>query len=318
MAQPDLTERKIHFYLANPEPLRRGPLTPFDAGPALGRVDAIPKNSAERRLPREDNKATYCWVDWQGSPQRVRVATIRRSGYPFVERLGDLSPLRVPADSGLADQIHVVFFENNIVGADYNFYGPRLGSLALYLRKKAEGTCPKELRFEVLLDPEAAERLESLRELKVLDLKVRPSDAEVRTQLKEGLGGGFDANDVMGSVGELGLLLKSEPYSRKSIPRRILDFARSLGRDEDFLRSATKFKAKGTDEHGNIEEIDLLNEQLVARKKMIKEDPHSRALVKESVYEAIEESYEELKEKITRAASIYASRRTDSEDDEGA
>ncbi len=267
-------------------------------------------------MPREDNKATYCWVDRHGSPQRVRVATIRRSGYPFVERLGDLSPLSVPADSGLADQIHVVFFENNVVGADYNFYGPRLGSLALYLRKKADGVCPKKLRFEVLLDPDAAERLENLQELMVLDMKVRPSDSEVRAQLEEGLGGGFDANDVMGSVGELGLLLKSEPYSRKSIPRRILDFARRVGRDENFLRSATRFKAKGIDQFGNLEEIDVLNEQLVAKKKMIKEDPLSRALVKESAYEAIEEAYEELEEKIARAASIYADRRTDSEDNE--
>ncbi len=311
MAEQDLVERKIHFYLANAGQEEFGSLLPFDPDPVLERIDAIPKNSPQRRLQRADNKSTYCWVDRRDAPQRIRVATIRRSGYPFVERLGDLSPLGVPEDSGLADPIHVVFFDNNVVGADYNFYGPRLGSLEHYFRSKADGTCPRELRFETLMDPDAAERLERFRELRVLDLKVRPSDAEVRSQLSEGLGGGFDASDAMGSVGEVGILLKPEPYSRESIPRRILDFARRMSRNENFLNNSNRFRAKGVDESGDVEVVDILNDQLVVNKKMIREDPQSRALVKESVYAAIEESYEELENKIERAVSIYASRPND-------
>lgn len=305
MARADETERKIHFYLANAGQEESGYLVPFDPAPALGRIDSIRKDSAERRLQREGNKATYCWVDRHSAPQRARLATIRRSDYPYVERLGDLSPLEVPEDSGLADPIHVVFFDNNIVGADYNHYGPRLGSLEHYLRHKASDACPA-MHFEMLLDPDAAERLERFRELRVLDLRVRPSDARVREQLAEGLGGGFDANEMLGEVGEFGIVLKPEPYSRQSIPRRVLEFAKRIARDDDFTKNTSRFKVKGVDDLGNVEEIDLLSDQLVAKKKMIKEDPRSRALAQESAYQAIEEAHEELKDKIERAASIYA------------
>ena len=59
---------------------------------------------------------------------------IRRTGLPQLEQAGTVSDLKIADNAGLVEAVHVVFFPDNIVGADFNFYGPRLSRLGYYLR----------------------------------------------------------------------------------------------------------------------------------------------------------------------------------------
>jgi hypothetical protein len=77
-----------------------------------------------------------------GEFPRMMFGRVRRSGLPRVEKGGRIDPLGIPSDAGLVEITHVVFFPNNIVGADFNFYGPRVPRLGLYLHTLCPGQCP--------------------------------------------------------------------------------------------------------------------------------------------------------------------------------
>lgn len=127
---PDEVERTIYFYAADVGVNDSGRFLPFDHASVLTLIDNVPQDSPERLMRVRANQAAYCWIHSHDAPQRVRLATIRSAELPEVfERGGDLSPLVMGDDArGIAESIHIVFFEDNIVGADFNFNGPRIAS----------------------------------------------------------------------------------------------------------------------------------------------------------------------------------------------
>ena len=96
MAVPDQVQRDIHFYKADIRVDDRGRLLPFDFVPPLEHIDAMPLAGGHRRLPLPEQKVAYCWVDSVEPPQKLRLANIRASGFPFVELDGNLDNLRIP------------------------------------------------------------------------------------------------------------------------------------------------------------------------------------------------------------------------------
>jgi hypothetical protein len=147
-------ERKIHFYrvdAGNDEAGRPIPYDPTDALLALRGLNYQQLGDGSPYLDTTDGNALSCWVDRIDPPQRARYVRIRRNGLPSLLQSGTLGPLGIPADSGLAEEIHVTFFPDNIVGSDFNFYGPRASTLAYYLREKANGVEPS-IRIDPLLD----------------------------------------------------------------------------------------------------------------------------------------------------------------------
>lgn len=53
-----------------------------------------------------------------------------------------------------------------------------------------------------------------------------------------------------------------------------------------------------------VEEIDLLSDELVVKKQVVKQDARFRSVDKNSAYRAIEEAYQELKEQLETAAGV--------------
>jgi hypothetical protein len=144
--QQNTVERKIYFYRANVGTDGGGRPLAFNPTTALRHINGLRFNDAGRYLV-EGDAALCCWVDRPNPRQRFRLGQIRRSGLPQVEQGGALTDLPIPANSGLVEAIHVVSFANNIVGSDFNFYGPRMSRLSVYLHEKAARRCP-DVTFE--------------------------------------------------------------------------------------------------------------------------------------------------------------------------
>jgi hypothetical protein len=69
------------------------------------------------------------------------------------------------------------------------------------------------------------------------------------------------------------------------------------------------FHVQGITQSGATEDpINLLSDDLVIRKPMLREDSRSRTLVAKSVYEAIAEAYTEVRHKLGRATRLYVLR----------
>lgn len=297
-------ERRIYFYRVDAGIDDAGRPLPCDLGPVLRGVDALPFTADGRYLADGDGNAICCWVDRHTSPQRLRFGNIRRSGFPQVERGGALTGLKIPAASGLVEQVHAICFPDQIIGSEFNFYGPRLPRLARYLMTKTGPDCPP-LSFEPLLRQDVAEQLEQLHDLLLVRLRIRASYAARIAQADRDLGAAFEAAHRAGDAEELELVLKSRVRSRRPLAERLLSVVRELAGQADLRTEVSAFNVKGLNERtGQVELVDVLSDQLIARGQIILMDRRTRALDPESAYAAIEQAYAELRPQLLAAAGV--------------
>jgi hypothetical protein len=244
-------------------------------------------------------------VDAANPPQRARLATIRRTDLPSVEDAGTLRPLGLPAGSGLAEGIHLVFFPQQIIGADFNFYGPRATSFARFhnMKTKDVENLP-EIEIEPLLRADVAASVRALTDLKVLRLKVRRPFIETVRRADQTLGRAFRAAAEASGAEQVDIVLSPPPHSRKEVLKSdLLPAVRRLVRSAERSRDVRAFEVKGDSPDG-VEYIDVLRSQLLTRKRVVKLNPESRALDSESAYEAIQEAHNELSGEIRDAAAV--------------
>jgi hypothetical protein len=303
MASRDRTvERKIYFYRIDVGIADDGAPVPFRAEAALQQIDSLDFTTEGRYLELRGGDALCSWVDRTQQPQRLRLATIRRTGLPHLEEAGELSPLEISERTGLYEPIHIVFFPGNIVATEFNFYGPRPSRLGAYLIAKAGA--PATMTVDPLLRGDIADQLNRLQDIRVFDLKVRASYAETLAQLNEDIGRAFDAVARAGAAQEVQVILRPQPYSRNSLSQRLLGFVRRLASDATVRENASRFHIRGFDEGtGRVEEIDVLRDQLIAKRRMVRLSDRTRAIDSTSAYGAIEEAYEELRPDLEAAAS---------------
>ncbi len=296
-------ERKIYFYRVDSGLDDAGRPLLYDPVPALSHVSTLPFTSAGRYWEL-DETVTCCVIDHLESPQRLRLINVRRSGLPQIEDGGSFSPLQLPRTSGLAETTHVVLFPGNIVGVEFNFYGPRAGRLGAYLGVKAAGHGPP-ISLQPLLRHDVATQLAQLADVRVLDLKIHASYASVVEQASQDLGNAFAAAARAGEAEIVELVLRPRPYSRGSLARRILSTVRTLGAREDLRENALRFVVRGRNgQTSSIEEVDVLRDQLISVKQIVRQDGRYRTLESESAYGAIEAAYEELSNEITAASAV--------------
>ena len=310
MTVPDRVQRDIHFYAADIGVDERGRLTPFDFVRPLEHIDAMPLAGDHRRLALPEDKVAYCWVDSVELPQKLRLANIRASGFPFVELDGNLDNLRIPPNSGLADPIHVVCFEDNVVGTDYNFYGPRMSGLQRYLAAKAPDWC-MGLTFGALVDPDTMRRLNRYGQLRLFELRIAASQAHILRHYHRGLAGSFDAaEELLDGDAYVDIVLRPKPHSRGGIGEEILQIAKRMVAGEDLRQlrhnRGNRFKVQGIDELGEVDDpIDLLSDELIMRKSIFKQSQRSRALDTDSAYDAIIQAHAEISHKLPGAGRLY-------------
>ena len=304
------TTRKVYFYRSFNGLTPAGRALDFNSEPTIKLVQDLPFEEGGNYQAAGGGEFTCCWVDrTEWTPYRLRLGKVRRNDLPQVEEHGDLSPLPIPPNSGLAEQTHVCFFPDNIVGFLYNHYAPRLPKLADYLSEKDPTRC-SDLRFEALFRTDILEQVESLREVRLIELRLRASEQSVIEDLDESLGATLRGAAELGKVSNVGIILRPEKYSREPLGKvalnRVKHWARSLRSSNPGHSVFEKFVVKGVKEGTEIvDEIDVLGDYLVSEEQVVFNDERSRALNDKSAYSAIEKAFAELQGDIRSAASIW-------------
>jgi hypothetical protein len=297
-------DRKIHFYRLNAGFNAGGQPRILDVTEYLELIENLPFTVDGRYLEFEADMFSCCWMDRNQANHRIRFSTIRRSGLPQVEAGGTLTPLRIPANSGLAEQIHVVFFPNAIVGSDFNFYGPRMNRLAFYLGQRA-GLNDPAISFDPLLRQDVMAELNKLQDIRMLHMKIRAPYTAIVAQADRDLGSTFDAARRATNAEELEIILRMRPYSRESLAARIGRPIRTLLGRPDARTEMSQFKVKGLNrETRKVDLIDLLNDELISTKQIVRQGERTRALDADAAYGAIEQSYQELRRELEAAAAV--------------
>jgi hypothetical protein len=298
-------ERRVYFFRvdSDPDPKTGGP-APFDAKGIFTALKGEPFTDAGLYLDGGNGHTNVIFVDRLSPNVCVRYATVRHEDLPTIELGGRVSPLRIQRDEGICEPIHVVFFDNNIVGAEFNFYGPRLTGLAWYLKEKAPpNLMPKHLRFGMLLKKDPVGFLDQVQSLKLMDLKISAAYLQELKALGDNPFGGLEAAAEFGKADTVEIVLQAGRKKDSALSEKIRGFiTKVIGKNK--LSLTQSFVIRGTDKDtGRSVTFDLLAESLISNKTMVVLDERSRAIKSESAYTQIRAAYKELKDELEAAPS---------------
>ena len=304
---PNILERKIHFFRADIGVDDGGQALFFDPLPALRIINRLRFTDDEAgRYKFESDGNALCLVDYfNGNNLGIRFGRIRRTGLPQLEQAGNITDLDLPPDSGLLETIHIVFFPDNIVGAEYNHYGPRLSQIGSYFHEKSGGVVP-DAAFHPILRRNATEQLERLSEIRLLSMSIRPAYAAVMRQANQSLGDAFvAAGRVLDNPETIELVIKSQRETRQAGLIRLRNPLRNLLRRNDFSENTERLQIRGKcQDTDRVETIDLLKDQLISIKRIIRLNERGKALNAESAFRAIHEAYGDLEGDLQMAAGV--------------
>lgn len=226
-------------------------------------------------------------------------ASIRYGALPHVEQNGLISPLTIPADAGIYDPNHFVYFvRNHHLLLEFNPSAPRIKSLGKYLEDKmscsSQALLDSAAFFAVIKEDvvNALDQMGSIAELEVeihrdLIPSLRNSDYFDQLNMQQTL---------MPEAAVLKLGFKREAYSRRGGSQNkqpIIDLALRL---RDLFSSTNsknlKMKAKveqATNDEGALITLDLLSAKYAEKIPIqLNED---RTINSDSVYREMQELY---------------------------
>lgn len=290
----DKIQRNIYFYkftLMNEDTI----VEPLDV---FSYINSLPFDINGRYFSADDGNMLSMYVDTQSMPLKLRFGTTRRSGLPSLERRGETSPLDIPEDSGLYEPTHMIIFPDGVIGAEFNYYGPRPTRLRPYLPSKAPDLVD-EVELVPLIKRDIYEQFRKLGEIKVLDLAIQRDQAALLAELDDNLP---DAMEILGNISDaevLGLYLRPPAHSKKTINVPFISRLPGWLQRPEVRESIHKLKIRGTNiDTGKIEFFDLLQDYILSKKDVIKQDDTHRSVNTEAMYGAIREAHNNLRSEI--------------------
>ena len=300
-------ERKIYFYRVDIGTDEGGEPLAFDPSPALDAIDSLPfTNDADSRYEFDVDGNALSVRRHNAAPNvTLQFGRVRRNGLPMLEQAGNISDLVLDADAGLLEAIHVVFFPNNIVGAEYNHFGPRVSRLGSYLYEKSNKAVARAA-FRPVLRGDAAKQLDRLSDLRVLEFSIVPSYLDVVRQSHVSLSDALAANgNVLGNPKVLQVILKPQPEASTGFLANMTGGLKELLSNGNIHGGSDRLLVHGRcHDSDRVETIDLLKDQLISTKAIVRLNPRSRALDPEAAFEAIREAYLDLHDELEAAASV--------------
>lgn len=306
MPEPTL-ERKIHFYRAIVGYDNSGKPVAFEPALALQAIEKLPftEGVGGRYEQYTDGNVVCLLPTPRGSSERLRFCLVRRSGLPQVERSGSFKDLDLEPDAGLSEPVHIVFFANNIVGAEYNHHGPRISRLGEYLHTKSNKII-QQVRFLPLLRQDIADQLDNLTEMRLFELKVHPSYIAAIRQADDSIADALEANRrMLDSPESVQIVARPSVVGRESTLRRFIGPVKELLSRDDLRANSDHFKVSGKRrDTGRVDTIDLLNAHLITSKRVVRVSERSRVVESSSAFEAILEAHDELADEIAVASAV--------------
>lgn len=304
MAKRSEVERKIYFYRIDVGRKESGePVVP-DLSKGLQKIHELPFTDGKNYWDLGDGDVLCSRVDSVVKPHRLRFGRVRRSALPQVENAGEVTPLDLPKTAGLVEWVHVLFLPGNVVGAEFNFFGPRIAALTSYLRRRG-GNSFSGLRLHPLMRHDILGRVEKLQQIREFRLAVRTSYAEQVREADSSLADALDATKKIGDADWVEIVLHPR---RDSLSDKVKSVIGNLVKSDSLREEAFRFKVTAREPSTDRPHvIDLLADELIATRRVARPAGRSRALDPDSVYAAIESAYEELKGEIQKAAEADVS-----------
>lgn len=199
----------------------------------------------------------------------------------------------------------MVFFPNNIVGAEYNHYGPRMSRLGNYFHTKSNRVVP-HAAFRPLLRGDAAEQMNRLNEIRELTFNILPSYVDEVGRIDDSLADAFKATSrILENLQTMRVYLKPISNERRTLLDRLVSPIREFISTPSIREGIEKLEIKGEcSDSGRVETLDLLKDQLISTVQIVRMNARSRALDTDAAFRAINEAYRDSFDLIQSAASV--------------
>jgi len=286
----DSVERKIFFYKLE---LKQNENS-VQVLPIFEYLNNLPFSEDGRYLVAEDENIRSIYIDSSNYPIKAKLGTKRRNDLPMVEINGTTDYLTIPDGGGLLEPIHFVIFPENIIGIEFNFYGPRPTSIKQYLINKAD-TFVDDVTLTPIIRHDLNQMIERVGEVRVFSFKAHRDLTDRIGQLNESLASAFKALKKTSDAKYFEIVLRNQSHSRVAVK---IPFFHSLVNwlDDLSVRAGVeKCSIRATDLVTNeIREFDLLKEYIYSTKNVVKHDSIHRSIDSNSMYNGIISSYKEL------------------------
>ena len=254
-------------------------------------------NSRYFRLPNGNDLSMYIDSYLNGVIEG-RIVLCRRSLLPEIEDSGNLTSLQLAENAGLAEITHFKYFSNfNILGVEYNFYGPKSGNIVEYFQNKLIG-CIDMFRVTPVIDNTWSELLNSDRyQLSMFGFKATRNAADSIRRLNNSLGEAFDAAASIEDVEEIELIVRRRSRSRESFSPEGFCW-RNLFENNFMHREEFEKLSVGLVEDGHNRTLNLLEDKLCVNKVVRVVEGRTRSLESTSVYAAISSAFEDCRDQL--------------------
>jgi hypothetical protein len=293
---PNVAERKIYFHKIVDDD---DPDFVLDRARLVERIDGL-TGTADFYIDEGDEQFLSAVVDRAEAPQHLRLYRIRRRNLPEIEAEGIFGDLNLAEREGLAESIHIVLFDENVIGSEYNHYGPRTTTFGQYLAER----CDMDVRIRQFIRKDVIAAILNMREIRTFRAKVTPQGAAALQQAGVALSDGFEAADVFRSGKYVDMTWASEPADQQ-FTERVKRFVRSI-RDadrqpEELLEAA---HAYGRTSDDLLDTLDLFRDRVVITKEIRRESPRHRTLDTQAAFSAIEAVYAELADDLAEGGTL--------------
>lgn len=266
-------------------------------------INKLPFNDDGRYYSYGDKSLTMVVDDIR--PQiRGRIGTRRENAWPTQERNGNEQPIDAPPNTALLESTHFIFFPANILGIEFNYFGPRATTLMSYIPAKSGGRID-EMDLQMIVDEDARQTIKRIGSISLARLVIR---RDAGAQLNE-----IDSSLLSVMRGLLNYSDNAETYEiviRKAPKADDLQMAGGKSRlahwimNEENRAVTDKLLLRGRNiQTGKIENFDLLGDGFIFEVKVDRIDSKHSTVVSESMYNRIIEAYNANQEILERIAA---------------
>lgn len=287
-------ERSIHFFWAANE-FVDGHMKRFNFADLCRDIGGLEPQL--RYMTSKDGTVTTSRLFNPSDTDRLILGKVRRDELPPTETFGgEWGMLQLPENVGLADVIHIRFFDNNVVGVEFNRDGPWPTKLRDYAQDRF-GKKYANFHMAAILDKNAMERLNRIDRVKGVDISL--SQATLNHIPTPQANDFLDAIKKIPGIGDAGVIrigwhtYKPSEILNTGDMKRLVTF---LLENRGYFDKKARIKIVGFDIDNKRQEFDLVEDRVVTTHGVLKIG-RERCVDSKSAFRAIEDAYTQCKER---------------------
>lgn len=293
-------ERKIQFFRITQE---ADGFAPFEIDSTVKALKKFKGEDAEMRHWKTGDRFFPEFFK-KGGNQAIRFSSSRLRALPRKEKERKLSRMPLADDEGVAESTHMVFFEPNIVGVEWNSKGPRISQFVQFLNYKF----PEwgVFKAKACLNPDFVQKLRDLEEINLFQITVTRSNFELLETSAPSL---YEIAENIFSVSDsFSVTLRLTDSDRKQdlfglwAKKNVTDIAELADGAKEFATA----KTRGMIDYGDglhSETMPIFNDKISHVIKTVEED-EDRGISTTDIVNRIIEAYNTREEEIERSSGM--------------